>query len=238
MRFDIMTLFPELVTYVLAESIIGRAQASGKITVTAHNIRDHSNDKHRRVDDTPYGGGKGMLMRPEPIFDCWSHIKSTHGDGETTRTIYMSPKGKVLTQEIAEDLAEYDNVIILCGHYEGVDQRVIDEIIDEEISIGDYVLTGGEIPACIVVDCVARLSDGVLSSPECHESESISSGLLEFPQYTRPQSWHGADVPEILLSGHHANIEKWRLEASLKLTEEKRPDILKKYTDKNKQADL
>ena len=231
-----MTLFPGLVKGVLGESIIGRAQIAGKITVEAHNIRDFSKDKHRHVDDTPYGGGKGMLMSPDPIFDCWSHIKKLHGEGEKTKTIYMSPKGKILTQSIAESLVDFDNVIILCGHYEGVDQRVIDEIVDEEISIGDYVLTGGEIPACIVVDCVARLADGVLSSPECHESESISSGLLEFPQYTRPQSWHGAEVPEILLSGHHANIEKWRLETSLKLTEEKRPDILKKYIDTEKQA--
>lgn len=230
MRFDIMTLFPQLVETVLSESIIGRAQKSEKITVAAHNIRDFSKDKHRRVDDTPYGGGMGMLMMPEPIFECWSHIKSSHKSDESdekTLTVYMSPKGQILNQNIAERLSEYDNLIILCGHYEGVDQRIIDEIIDEEISIGDYVLTGGEIPACILVDCVARLCDGVLSSPECHESESISSGLLEYPQYTRPPIWHNMEVPEILLSGHHANIEKWRLEKSMEITEKNRPELLK-----------
>lgn len=229
MRFDIMTLFPGLVETILSESIIGRAQTAGKITVKAHNIRDYSKDKHKRVDDTPYGGGKGMLMMADPIFDCLSDIKSSYQPGEKTITVYMSPKGFLLNQEIAKDISEYDNIVILCGHYEGVDQRVIDESIDREISIGDYVLTGGEIPACVLVDCVARLIPGVLSAPECHESESIASGLLEYPQYTRPQVWHGIEVPEILLSGHHANIDNWRLKKSIEITGEKRSDILRKY---------
>ncbi len=228
MRFDIMTLFPELVTGVLGESIIGRAQKSGAISVHAHNIRDYSKDKHRKVDDTPYGGGRGMLMSAPPIYDCYSAIMSEIGESKNKRVIYMSPKGKVLTQKKAEELAAYDNLIILCGHYEGVDQRIIDEIVDEELSIGDYVLTGGEIPACIVVDCVSRLVDGVLSDKECYESESISCGTLEYPQYTRPYEFHGVCVPDVLISGNHANIDKWREEEALKITKKNRPDLLEK----------
>lgn len=229
MKFDIMTLFPELVDFVLGESIIGRAQKSGAITVATHNIRDYSEDKHRRVDDTPYGGGKGMLMMAPPIYNCYSHILQTNthmGESAKRRVVYMSPQGKVLTHQKAAELSEYDNLIILCGHYEGVDYRVIEEIVDEEISIGDYVLTGGEIPACILVDAVARLVDGVLSDKECFEKESISGGLLEYPQYTRPFEYHGRCVPEVLISGHHENIEKWRAEKSLELTKKKRPDLL------------
>ncbi len=232
MRFDIMTLFPELVITVLGESIIGRAQKSGAISVFAHNIRDYSEDKHRRVDDTPYGGGMGMLMAAPPIYNCFEAVKSASseqlGEAVKRKVIFMSPKGKILTQSKAEELSEYDNLIILCGHYEGVDQRIIDEIIDEEISIGDYVLTGGEIPACILTDCVARLVPGVLSAKECYESESIASGMLEYPQYTRPLEFHGRRVPDILLSGHHANIDKWRYEKALELTRELRPELLSK----------
>ena len=230
MTFDIMTLFPELVSYVLGESIIGRAQKSGAITVNCHNIRDYSEDKHRRVDDTPYGGGKGMLMAAPPIYNCYKHI--TENDGDTlpsTRVVFMSPSGSLLNQKKAEELSKYDRVIVLCGHYEGVDRRIIDEIVDEEISIGDYVLTGGEIPACILVDSVARLVDGVLSDPECYENESISSGMVEYPQYTRPYEFHGVKVPDVLISGHHENIDKWRKEEALKLTLQNRPDILEKY---------
>ena len=230
MRFDIMTLFPELVSFVLGESIIGRAQRSGAIKIKAHNIRDYSEDKHRRVDDTPYGGGKGMLMMAPPIYNCYSAIldeqKKSGFQPEKRRVIYMSPAGKVLNQKKAEEFSAYDNIIILCGHYEGVDRRIIDEIVDEEVSIGDFVLTGGEVPAAILVDCVSRLLPGVLSDPECYEKENISSGMLEYPQYTRPYEFHGVKVPDVLISGHHANIDKWRDESARELTERQRPDLL------------
>ena len=230
MRFDIMTLFPELVNHILGESIIGRAQKSGAIDINVYNIRDYSEDKHRRVDDTPYGGGKGMLMMAPPIYNCYSAILAEQSESgfepESRKVIYMSPAGKVLNQKKAEEMSKLDNLIILCGHYEGVDRRIIDEIVDEEISIGDFVLTGGEIPACILTDCVARLVDGVLSDAECHEKESISSGLLEYPQYTRPYEFHGVKVPDVLISGHHANIDRWREEQALEMTERLRPDLL------------
>ena len=228
MRFDVLTLFPELVSGILSESIIGRAQKAGYLSVHAHNIRDWSEDKNRRVDDTPYGGGMGMLMAAPPVYNCYSAVREMAPEMKV-RVIYMSPKGQVLTQTHARELKDnYERLIILCGHYEGIDQRVLDEIVDEEISIGDYVLTGGELPACILVDCVSRLIDGVLAAPDCYENESIASGLLEYPQYTRPYEWHGVKVPDVLISGHHANIDKWRREQSLKLTAEKRPDLLKK----------
>lgn len=231
MRFDIMTLFPELVQTVLGESIIGRAQKSGAIKIKCHNIRDFSEDKHRRVDDTPYGGGKGMLMMAPPIYNCFeSIIKEAELDGSARRkVVYMSPRGKLFDQSKAKELSELDHLVILCGHYEGVDQRIIDEIVDEEISIGDFVLTGGEIPACIVTDAVARLVDGVLSDAECYEKESISGGLLEYPQYTRPYEFHGVSVPDVLISGHHENIDKWREECSEEITRERRPDLYEKY---------
>ena len=228
MRFDIMTLFPELVAGVLSESIIGRAQKSGAIEVHAHNIRDYSKDKHRRVDDTPYGGGMGMLMSPVPIYDCFTAITAPEANACTKRrVIYMSPKGEVLSQKKALELAEnYDNLVILCGHYEGIDQRLLDEIVDEEISIGNYVLTGGEIPACVLVDCVSRMIEGVLSNAECYEKESFSDGeTLEYPQYTRPAEWRGRKVPDILLSGHHGNIDKWREQEAKRLTEERKKKL-------------
>ena len=232
MRFDIMTLFPDLVDTVLGESIIGRAQKNGAIAVRTHNIRDYTEDKHRRVDDTPYGGGKGMLMMAPPIYNCYQAVleqqrREELRDDLRRRVIYLSPTGKVLTQARAAELArDYDNLILLCGHYEGVDRRIVDEIVDEEISIGDFVLTGGEIPACILTDCVARLVDGVLSDAECYEKESISSGLLEYPQYTRPYEFHGVKVPDVLLSGHHAKIDEWREEQAKALTQRLRPDLL------------
>lgn len=230
MIFDIMTLFPELVDRILGESIIGRAQKSGAIEVATYNIRDYSEDKHRRVDDTPYGGGKGMLMSAPPIYNCYEAICKKRADADLSRrVVFMSPSGSVLTQKKAEELSRYDQLIILCGHYEGVDRRIIDEIVDEEISIGDYVLTGGEIPACILVDSVARLVEGVLSDPECHEKESISSGLLEYPQYTRPYEFHGVKVPDVLISGHHENIDIWREEKARELTRSRRPDLLELY---------
>lgn len=230
MIFDIMTLFPELVDYVLGESILGRAQKSGVIEIECHNIRDYTEDKHRRVDDTPYGGGKGMLMMAPPIYNCYDAIikKRENVFGER-KVVYMSPAGKILNQEKAEELSKCEHLVILCGHYEGVDRRIIDEIVDEEISIGDFVLTGGEIPACILVDSVARLVDGVLAAPECYLDESITGGLLEYPQYTRPYEFHGVKVPDVLISGHHENIDKWRKERSIELTKERRPDLLEKY---------
>ena len=233
MRFDIMTLFPDVVNCVLDSSIIGRAQQNGCITVEAHDIRDYTLNKHKKTDDAPYGGGKGMLMATQPICDCFEAVKKNHKENEKTYVIYASPRGRVFNHQIAKELSEYDNIVILCGHYEGVDQRVIDEIVDEEISIGDYVLTGGEIPACIIVDAVARLVPGVLSDKECYEKESIASGLLEYPQYTRPPVFHGKEVPEVLLSGHHENIDTWRLEMSLKLTKERRPDLYEKYVEEH-----
>lgn len=228
MRFDVLTLFPDLVSGILSESIIGRAQKAGYLSVHAHNIRDWSEDKNRRVDDTPYGGGMGMLMAAPPVYNCYEAVRLMAPEMKS-RVIYMSPKGRVLTQSHAKELKEnYDRLIILCGHYEGIDQRVLDEIVDEEISIGDYVLTGGELPACILVDCVSRLIDGVLASAECYENESIASGLLEYPQYTRPYEFHGVKVPDVLISGHHAKIAEWRAAESLRLTKEKRPDLLGK----------
>ena len=225
-RFDIMTLFPDLMETILGESIIGRARRAGILDIFCHNIRDYSKDKFRRVDDTPYGGGKGMLMKPDPICDCFDAITSE--ESEKPYTVYMSPKGGVFTQEKAKELSEKDRIVILCGHYEGVDQRAIDEIVDEEISIGDYVLTGGELPAAVLVDAVSRLVEGVLSDPECYEKESHSEGLLEYPQYTRPYEFRGVKVPDVLISGHHENIEKWRRSESVRLTEEKRPDMIEK----------
>ncbi len=229
MRFDIMTLFPDMVKTVLSESIIGRAQTAGKLSVNVYNIRDYSEDKHHRVDDTPCGGGMGMLMAVPPIYNCHKAATADAGEGESVYTVYMSPRGTVLSEDVAKRLSQYDRLVILCGHYEGVDQRAIDLLVDEEVSIGDFVLTGGEIPACVLVDCVGRLCDGVLSEAECHEIESFEGDLLEYPQYTRPVDFMGMKVPEVLLSGHHANIEKWRREEAEKLTRERRPDLFEKY---------
>lgn len=233
MRFDIMTLFPEMVQTVLGESILGRAERAGCIEVHTHQIRDYSEDKHRRVDDTPYGGGMGMLMSPPPIWNCYCAVRSQldeAGVSTRRRVIYLSPAGAVLTQEKAAQLAaDYDALILLCGHYEGVDRRVIDAVADEEISIGDYVLTGGELPACVLVDTVSRLIPGVLADAECFEKESIASGLLEYPQYTRPYEWRGVKVPDVLISGDHAKVDAWRLEQSLEETRKKRPDLYEAY---------
>ena len=227
MRFDVMTLFPEYCDSVLSESIIGRARKNGYVEVNFHNIRDYSENKHRNVDDTPYGGGKGMLMAAPPVYNCYKAICDKLGE-EKPYVVYMTPQGKTLTQQTAMRLSSYNNIVILCGHYEGIDVRVTDEIVDEEISIGDYVLTGGELPACILIDCVSRLCPNVLSADECFEKESHSDGLLEYPQYTRPYEFHGVKVPDVLISGHHGNIEKWRKEAALEITARKRPDMLKK----------
>ena len=230
MRFDVLTLFPDMIERTLGESIIGRAQAAGIIEVHAHNIRDYSLDKHRKTDDTPYGGGVGMIMTCQPIYDCFKSVEGQIGDG-TRRVIYMSPKGRIFDHGTALRLAEYDNVIILCGHYEGVDQRIIDQVVDEEISVGDYVLTGGELPACIIIDAVSRLKDGVLSERACFEGESVASGILEYPQYTKPREFMGREVPEVLLSGDHAKIDRWRLCEAVNLTRERRPDLLLKHPE-------
>lgn len=227
MRIDIATLFPEMVDNILAESILGRARKKGAIEINCHQIRDYTLDKHRRVDDIPYGGGMGMVMQAEPIYRCYQAV--CEQIGSKPHTIYMTPKGSVFTQSRAAELSRMDNILIICGHYEGVDQRVLDRIVDEEISIGDYVLTGGELPAAVVTDAVARMCDGVLSSPECYEEESHFSGLLEYPQYTRPEIWEGEAVPPVLLTGHHKNIADWRHEKSLEITKEKRPDMYEKY---------
>ncbi|MDE6502485.1 MAG: tRNA (guanosine(37)-N1)-methyltransferase TrmD [Ruminococcus sp.] len=232
MRIEIATLFPEMCEAVLGESIVGRARKAGKIYINCHQIRDYTHDKHRRVDDTPYGGGMGMVMQCEPIYNCYNAV--CNEIGSKPHTIYMSPKGKIFTQQRAVELSKMENILIICGHYEGVDQRIIDKIVDEEISIGDYVLTGGEIPAMAVVDAVARMCDGVLSDEVCFKDESIYSGLLEYPQYTRPEVWEGENVPAVLLSGHHKNIEKWRLEKSIEVTSQRRPDLLEVY-NKSKQ---
>ena len=224
MRIDIITLFPEMCEAVLSESIIGRARKSGAIEINCHQLRDFAFDKHRRVDDAPYGGGMGMLMMAEPIALCFDDIcRQTQ---ERPYFIYMSPQGKTLTQEKIKELAAYNNICLLCGHYEGVDERLIEEYIDEEVSIGDYVLTGGELPALVLADALARMVPGVLSDAECFEQESHFNGLLEYPQYTRPNVWRGKEVPAVLLSGHHKNIEKFRREQSVLRTAGKRPDMI------------
>ena len=231
MHIEIATLFPEMCEAVLGESIIGRARKAEKLSLHCRQIREYTQDKHHRVDDTPYGGGMGMVMQCEPIYNCYKAVCEELG--EKPHTIYMSPKGSVFTQEKAIELSKMNNILIICGHYEGVDQRVIDKIVDEEISIGDYVLTGGEIPAMVVADAVARMCDGVLSDEVCFTDESIYSGLLEYPQYTRPEVWEGEAVPPVLLTGHNKNIETWRHEQSLKITAERRPDLLAKYNAQN-----
>ena len=224
MRIDILTLFPEMCERVLNESIIGRARRSGKVEIVCTNIRDFSGNKHNKVDDTPYGGGMGMVMAADPIYNCY---KSLYGENEEKpHLIYMSPKGETFTQKKAVELSKKDRIVLLCGHYEGIDQRVIDEIVDEEISVGDYVLTGGELPALIVTDAVCRMIPGVLPEEVCFTEESHFNGLLEYPQYTRPEVWHEKAVPEVLLSGHHLNISKWREEKSLEVTKKMRPYML------------
>ena len=224
MKFDVLTLFPEMFE-PLKQSIIGRAEEKELIDINFINIRDFSKNKHKKVDDTPYGGGAGMVMQADVIYNAYKSIKKTNA-----KVIYMSPQGQVLNQKKVEGLSKEEHLIILCGHYEGIDQRVIDEIVDEEISIGDYVLTGGEIPAMVLIDSVSRYVEGVLSKDSIKE-ESFTNNLLEYPQYTRPEIFHGIKVPEVLLSGHHENIKKWREEQSLKNTLQKRPNLLKRKED-------
>ena len=226
MTINIVTLFPELCGYVMGESIVGRAQKAGKIEINCINIRDFSDDRFGRIDDNPFGGGHGMLLRAEPLARCCEDIISKCTS--KPRVIYMSPKGGVFNQAKAVELSKLDNIVLICGHYEGVDERFIDAFVDEEISVGDFVLTGGEIAALLVADSVSRLCEGVLSDTECYTQDSHYNGLLEHPHYTRPSEWRGLAVPEVLLSGHHANIEKWRREQSLTITKNRRPDMLEK----------
>ena len=224
MRFDILTLFPDMFSPVFGESIIGRARERGLLDIRCHQIRDYTKNKQMQVDDYPYGGGMGMVMFPQPIADCFRAVCADVGT--RPHLIYMSPQGHTLTQQRARQLAQLPAVTILCGHYEGVDQRVLDALVDEQISIGDYVLTGGEIPAMALIDCVSRMIPGVLADEVCFTEESHFSGLLEYPQYTRPAEWEGRSVPPILLSGHHANIARWRRQMSLIRTRQLRPDML------------
>lgn len=226
MRIDIATLFVDMCETVLNESIIGRARRNEAFEVRCHHIRDYTEDKHRRVDDSPYGGGMGMLMQADPIYRCFEQVCG--GAQPRPHVIYMSPQGRILTQKRALELSRMDHLFIICGHYEGVDERLIDEIVDEEISIGDYVMTGGELGALILTDCILRLCDGVLASAECYQEESHFNGLLEYPHYTRPPVWRGREIPEVLVSGHHANITAWRRRQSIERTCRKRPDLLEK----------
>ena len=233
MRIDIMTLFPDAVEAMMGSSIIGRARERGFVTIQTHQIRDYTTNKQMQVDDYPYGGGRGAVMQADPLYRCWQHICDEAGG--RVHTIYMSPCGRVLTQQVARELkAQYDHLILVCGHYEGIDQRFIDECVDEEISIGDFVLTGGEIPAMAVADAVCRMVPGVLPDEEAFTAESHWDGLLEHPQYTRPENWRGREVPEVLLSGHHANIEAWRREMSLRRTKKDRPDLFARFEPQDK----
>lgn len=233
-RIDIMTLFDLTVGDMMNESILGRAQERGYICIEAHQIRDYTLNKQKQVDNYPYGGGRGAVMQADPLYQCWKHIVDTYGPGHT---IYMSPAGSTFNQTHAKRLLhDYEHLILVCGHYEGIDERFIEECVDEELSIGDFVLTGGELPAMCVADAVARMVPGVLSDPECFEEESHFNGLLEYPQYSRPEVWHGRSVPPILLSGHHANIQKWRRKQSLIRTRQRRPDMYAKL-DLSSKAD-
>ena len=225
-KFDVLTLFPSMFDAVLGDSIIGRAREKGLVEMKFTDIRDFTANKHRKVDDYPYSGGGGMLMQAQPVYDAYMSV--AEGLSYKPLTIYMSPQGKVFNQKIAGELSKQEHIVLLCGHYEGVDQRVLDEIVDMELSVGDFVLTGGELPAMAVIDAVSRLIPGVLAGEGSYENESHYNGLLEYPQYTRPPVWNGREIPEILISGHHANIEKWKREQSLINTLKKRPDMLEK----------
>lgn len=228
MRIDIMTLFPAMCERMLSESILGRARQDGLVEINCHDFRDYSTDKHRRVDDAPYGGGMGMIIGPESIYNCFESIVA---DSKVRpHLVYMSPQGETLTEKKAVALSQMPNIAILCGHYEGVDERLIEKIVDEEISIGDYVLTGGELAALVVTDAVVRLLPGVLSNEDCFMDESHYGGLLEYPQYTRPPVWKGLEIPPVLLSGHHANIRAWRREQSIRRTIRRRPELIEKAT--------
>ena len=229
MNIDIMTLFPDSVDAMLHVSILGRAIERGYISIRSHQIREYTTNKQMQVDDYPYGGGRGAVMQADPLYRCWAHIAETYGPG---RTIFMSPCGRTFNQEVAKELKEnYDHLILVCGHYEGIDQRFIDECVDEEISMGDFVLTGGEIPAMAVADAVCRMVPGVLPEESCYTEESHWDGLLEYPQYSRPEEWHGRKVPAVLLSGHHGNVADWRKKESYKRTMLRRPDLFARFDE-------
>ncbi|MBR5571027.1 MAG: tRNA (guanosine(37)-N1)-methyltransferase TrmD [Oscillospiraceae bacterium] len=230
MRIDIMTLFPDAIEAMMGQSIIGRAQARGHVKIVAHQIRDYTTNKQMQVDDYPYGGGRGAVMQADPLYRCWQHICDEAE--ERVHTSYMSPCGRVLNQTVARELKEqYDRLIIVCGHYEGIDERFIEECVDEEISMGDFVLTGGEIPAMALADCLCRMVPGVLPEESCYTEESHWNGLLEHPQYSRPEEWHGRKVPAVLLSGHHGNVADWRKKESYKRTMRRRPDLFEKFDE-------
>ena len=233
MNFHILTLFPEMIEQGMHTSIIGRAIAGGYLSINAVNIRDYAFNKHQKVDDYPYGGGAGMLMQAEPVYLSYEAIKEKIG--YRPRVVYLTPQGKVFHQEMAKELAQERDLVFLCGHYEGIDERVLDEIVTDYVSIGDYVLTGGELPAMVMMDSISRMVPGVLSNQESGETESFAGNLLEYPQYSRPEEWHGQKVPPVLLSGHHANIEAWRREQSVMRTAKRRPDLLKKADLTNKE---
>ena len=233
MNFHILTLFPEMIEQGMHTSIIGRAIAGGYLSINAVNIRDYAFNKHQKVDDYPYGGGAGMLMQAEPVYLSYEAIKEKIG--YRPRVVYLTPQGKVFHQEMAKELAQERDLVFLCGHYEGIDERVLDEIVTDYVSIGDYVLTGGELPAMVMMDSISRMVPGVLSNQESGETESFAGNLLEYPQYSRPAAWHGQKVPPVLLSGHHANIEAWRREQSVMRTAKRRPDLLKKADLTNKE---
>ena len=233
MNFHILTLFPEMIEQGMHTSIIGRAIAGGYLSINAVNIRDYAFNKHQKVDDYPYGGGAGMLMQAEPVYLSYEAIKEKIG--YRPRVVYLTPQGKVFHQEMAKELAKERDLVFLCGHYEGIDERVLDEIVTDYVSIGDYVLTGGELPAMVMMDSISRMVPGVLSNQESGEAESFAGNLLEYPQYSRPEEWHGQKVPPVLLSGHHANIEAWRREQSVMRTAKRRPDLLKKADLTNKE---
>ncbi|MGN0311214.1 MAG: tRNA (guanosine(37)-N1)-methyltransferase TrmD [Lachnospiraceae bacterium] len=229
-RYHILTLFPEMVRNGLNTSIIGRAAENGIISIDAVNIRDYTQDKHNKVDDYPYGGGAGMVMQAQPIYDAY---RSVVADMEKPpRTVYLTPQGETFSQTKAKELAKEEELIFLCGHYEGVDERVLEEIVTDYVSIGDYVLTGGELPAMVMIDAISRMVPGVLSNQESGETETFYNDLLEYPQYSRPEEWNGKKVPEVLLSGHHKKIEEWRLEQSIERTKKNRPDLYEKYLEK------
>ena len=235
MRIDIMTLFPESLTDVLADSILGRAQERGYLTIEAHQIRDYTASKQNQVDDYPYGGGRGAIMQADPLYRCWEAVCDKAGG--PVHTVYLSPCGHTFKQADAIRLSKMENLILVCGHYEGIDQRFIDECVDEEISLGDFVLTGGEIAAMAVTDAVARMVPGVLADPECFEDESHYSGLLEYPQYTQPREYEGMAVPEVLVSGNHRLIHLWKFEESLKLTKRERPDLFDEFVKNHRGLD-
>ena len=233
MNFHVLTLFPEMIMNGLETSILGRAAAKGIVTFEAVNIRDYTLERHGKVDDYPYGGGAGMVMQAEPIYRAYEAL--VEKIGKKPRVIYMTPQGKTFNQNIAEDLAKEEDLVFLCGHYEGVDERVLEMIATDYLSAGDYVLTGGELPAMMMIDCISRLVPGVLNNNVSAEFETFHDNLLEYPQYSRPEEWHGKKVPEVLMSGHHANIEKWRREQSIYRTAKRRPDLLKKADLTNKE---